>query len=152
MKMCNKCEEDKEPEEFGKRNTESGKTQKYQEWCKVCSRAYSKEWAAVKRKAKKIANEAYSNPFKKPLMDTNEVDEIYIATKTIKFSPEDYEILSDYNWNLSSNGDVVAWGKHILTDMASVILEAKPNQKIDYINGNKLDNRRENIRFTPKEK
>ena len=64
---------------------------------------------------------------------------------------EDYELFSRYKWHLTNgyairhrneNGKHVGW--HL---MHRDIMHANTEQQIDHINHNKLDNRKENLRF-----
>lgn len=66
-------------------------------------------------------------------------------------SHEDYPELSKYNWTYH-NGYVVRSTspvnkKRKYLRMHRVIMNAQPGQMIDHINGDKLDNRRSNLRF-----
>lgn len=71
---------------------------------------------------------------------------------TVKISPEDYDVLSKYKWNKNSNGYIYGWvnGKMIL--MHRYITKPIDNEKVDHINGDRTDNRRENLRNTTTQK
>lgn len=58
---------------------------------------------------------------------------------------EDYEYLNQWKWCINSNGYAIRSekGKHIL--MHKVIINDKSN--VDHINGDRLDNRRNNLRL-----
>lgn len=66
---------------------------------------------------------------------------------------EDFEQLSKYNWHCSYYGYAERAGlkkkgtKRQIIKMHRVIMDAMPGQQIDHINGDKLDNRRRNLRF-----
>jgi hypothetical protein len=67
---------------------------------------------------------------------------------------EDYEIVSKYKWCVTKHGNsfcaqtnVRIDGKRKTLRMHQLIMEAKGGQFVDHINGNGLDNRRENLRF-----
>ena len=62
-------------------------------------------------------------------------------------SPEDYELLSQYIWNQDKNGYVSGRINGKNYPIHRFIMDAKKGQKIDHINGNTLDNRRENLRL-----
>jgi hypothetical protein len=69
-------------------------------------------------------------------------------------SPEDYERVSQYRWCVTlSRGKVYAKrgavidGTHRTIRMHRFILDAPPGIEVDHINGNGLDNRRENLRL-----
>lgn len=60
----------------------------------------------------------------------------------------DYEKVSQLNWCYTAKSDELGYAKgtgDIL--MHRLIMDAKRGQEIDHINGNPLDNRRENLRF-----
>lgn len=65
-----------------------------------------------------------------------------------KISKDDYNIVKKYKWYLLKNGYVSSReknGKAIL--LHRLILPVKCNSKIDHINHDTLDNRRENLRY-----
>ncbi len=63
---------------------------------------------------------------------------------------EDYETLSEISWSLSNcgyaQGNGRQWGRRCIT-MHRALMNAKKGQEVDHLNRNKLDNRRENLRF-----
>lgn len=67
---------------------------------------------------------------------------------------EDYEYLSQFKWQVSSNGYAVRWVlKHEIHHtqtyfMHRLLLKPNRDKEIDHINGDKLDNRKENLRIT----
>ena len=68
---------------------------------------------------------------------------------------KDYELLIKYNWHVSKFGYVTHSTKDkfhttIITKMHKLIMGTKIDLLIDHINGNKLDNRRSNLRFCTK--
>lgn len=69
----------------------------------------------------------------------------------VKVSNGDRLLLDDHKWYLSPGGYVVRSyrqsGKTINLYLHQVILGKKRGMVIDHINGNKLDNRRSNLRF-----
>lgn len=68
-------------------------------------------------------------------------------------SNEDYERVARFKWTLKRNGnrcyayrrDYSNGGRHI--PLHRFILDAPPEMEVDHINGDGLDNRRENIRL-----
>jgi len=65
---------------------------------------------------------------------------------------KDYEVISKHNWYLSNGGYAISSMKAKNVRMHRFILNAPVGEIIDHINGNKLDNRRKNLRIcTPKE-
>ncbi len=65
---------------------------------------------------------------------------------------EDYELLNKYKWHFMTVGYAgrsfyINKNKSRILYMHRVILDAKTEQYVDHINGNKLDNRRSNLRI-----
>jgi hypothetical protein len=65
---------------------------------------------------------------------------------------EDYYKLSKYRWHLKSKSKNSKYAeqtskKDLESSMHRIVLKAKKGQFIDHINGNTLDNRKENLRF-----
>ena len=68
---------------------------------------------------------------------------------------KDYPLVKDWKWSLSSTGYAVRrqrfglrkLGKGKMVYLHRFILNAPRRAKIDHINGNKLDDRRKNLRF-----
>lgn len=65
----------------------------------------------------------------------------------IKISQCDFDLVSTSTWRTIKNGYVVATRNKKTTYIHRLILSAKPNQHVDHINRNKLDNTRENLRL-----
>jgi len=61
----------------------------------------------------------------------------------IKVSPEDMHILAEHPWHINSGGYVQS--RTIL--LHRLIMRAPTGSIVDHANGDKLDNRRENLRF-----
>ncbi len=67
-------------------------------------------------------------------------------------SDEDFDQLSAFSWHVSGGyavTNVPSTGTHryTLLGMHRVIARAQKGQQVDHINGNRLDNRRENLRL-----
>jgi hypothetical protein len=62
---------------------------------------------------------------------------------------EDFEWLSKNKWSDDSKGYAIrkARGKNTTEKMHRLIMNAKPNEQIDHINGMPWDNRKENLRI-----
>ncbi|MFD0710604.1 HNH endonuclease [Paenibacillus sp. GCM10027626] len=65
---------------------------------------------------------------------------------------DDYELLSKYSWNKSQYGYAYRLGDRSKGEIWKIlmhreIMQARENQFIDHINGNRLDNRKSNLRF-----
>lgn len=73
--------------------------------------------------------------------------------KEVKVSKSDFEKVSEYSWAFSaSTGYAVRKGRKNLKEPMTVhmhrfIMNAKPGEQIDHINGDKLDNRKSNLRI-----
>lgn len=66
--------------------------------------------------------------------------------KTALIDDADYEIISQYKWHYN-NGYAKTWHSGKRIRMHRLILDAQPGQQIDHISGDKLDNRRSNLRI-----
>lgn len=88
------------------------------------------------------------------MQGADELKEIKITQgKTVMLSDDDFNELSKYKWAYSaSTGYAVRKGRKSKQEprtvhMHRVILGAKSTEQVDHINGNKLDNRRSNLRI-----
>ena len=88
------------------------------------------------------------------LMGVDKLKEIQITQgKKVLVSDEDFKEVSKYKWSYSaSTGYAVRKGRKNCNEprtvhMHRVILKAKANEQVDHINGNKLDNRKSNLRI-----
>ena len=68
--------------------------------------------------------------------------------QTFHVSPEDYNKVSGLTWGLSRRGYIFNQKNRIY--LHRLILDAKPGEICDHINGDRLDNRRENLRIVTK--
>lgn len=70
---------------------------------------------------------------------------------TAKIDDEDFELVSKYSWNLSSNGyartTVCYNGFRKTLFLHRLVLNTNEQGYVDHINRNKLDNRRHNLRI-----
>lgn len=76
----------------------------------------------------------------------------YGLGKEVFVSPEDYERLADHHWFLLKSGYVVrsqylGRRKQATVYMHREVLQAQPSDVVDHKNGQRTDNRRENLRF-----
>jgi|SRR3990167_74362 len=60
---------------------------------------------------------------------------------------QDYKNLLFCSWSMSGNGDVQAWINGGMISLHRYLMGKKIGFEIDHVNGNKLDNRRKNLRF-----
>lgn len=67
--------------------------------------------------------------------------------ETILIDATDLEQVNKYTWCVSKTGYAVANINHKVTKLHRYILSPSENQIVDHINGNKLDNRRCNLRL-----
>lgn len=71
----------------------------------------------------------------------------------ILFDKDDQKLFDSYKWRISTQGYLVAYKRGSGRKHYSIIafhrevLNANKNQQIDHINGNRLDNRKENLRL-----
>jgi hypothetical protein len=63
------------------------------------------------------------------------------------FSKSDYDIVKRYTWYISKRGYVTTNVKRIATPMHKIILDNTDGFDVDHISGDKLDNRRSNLRI-----
>jgi hypothetical protein len=76
--------------------------------------------------------------------------------KFVLVDADDFEILSQYSWYCSRQGYAVRntsrkQGKRTLVRMHRQITNAHDSIEVDHINGNKLDNRKKNLRLCRRE-
>ena len=61
---------------------------------------------------------------------------------------EDYDLIKDYNWQITSHGYVSTSSKNNSNIyMHRLIMQAPKNKQVDHINREKADNRKENLRI-----
>lgn len=63
-----------------------------------------------------------------------------------KVDDEDYEWLSSWNWYQDNHGYARSWVENQHTRLHRLIMN-RPKGMVDHINGDKLDNRRNNLRI-----
>lgn len=71
--------------------------------------------------------------------------------KTVLVDDYDWELVSQHKWYPRTNNSGVSYARTSAKSgnlyMHRLIMGAKPEQQVDHINGNGLDNRRENLRL-----
>lgn len=73
---------------------------------------------------------------------------IQVGADFVRIDGADYPLVSDFHWMLSKDGYAVCSEKFMkFTSMHRLILGKRDGMMIDHIDGNKLDNRRSNLRF-----
>ena len=70
---------------------------------------------------------------------------------------EDFELVNKYTWSIGTYGYArrniyISKGKTTAISMHRLIMNAQKGQMVDHINGDKLDNRKSNLRFCNKAK
>jgi hypothetical protein len=82
------------------------------------------------------------------------VDIILTQNQVTTIDDEDYELASKYKWHaVKEPSGYYAYshfyreGKRTTIQLHRLIMKAEKGQQIDHINGNTLDNRKENLRF-----
>lgn len=74
-----------------------------------------------------------------------------VKDRDVLIDDEDIDIFNRYNWHISDSGYVV-WrgvinGKKRTIRLHRLVMHADEDQIVDHIDRNKLDNRKENLRF-----
>lgn len=75
------------------------------------------------------------------------------TTSDILFDIEDEPLVSAYKWHISDTGYAVWRGKpkdfddRVTVRMHRLVMGAKPGELVDHLNGNRLDNRKSNLRI-----
>jgi hypothetical protein len=60
---------------------------------------------------------------------------------------EDYELIAAFSWHLHGSSNCEGYYAASNVKMHRMIINAPPGTVVDHINGNKLDNRKKNLRF-----
>ena len=63
------------------------------------------------------------------------------------YSEEDYELLRQHNWKINPKGYVVSYKSKCTLLAHRLIIDCPASMQVDHINGNRADNRRENLRI-----
>lgn len=101
-------------------------------------------------------NLCYNDPMKKlrQLIKQDDITLVPIYTKGViifaKIDTKDAELVSKYQWSLSGQNGYPKAGHSKAPKngyLHRMLLQPEPYEKVDHINGNKLDNRRKNLRI-----
>jgi len=76
------------------------------------------------------------------------MEKVLTDGKVVIYSPEDHELISKYSWFHNQGYCKATVDGKKGTMMHRFLMNATNDQLIDHINGNKLDNRRENLQVT----
>jgi hypothetical protein len=75
--------------------------------------------------------------------------ELVLEKGTVIYSPADHDRISQYTWFIDKNSSYVySTSKCTNIRLHRFVLNAPDNIPVDHINGNRLDNRQENLRLT----
>lgn len=74
---------------------------------------------------------------------------IFGATAAVKIDEEDIDKVICLQWHITTGGYVESTSGIRL--LHRLIMNAKEGEEVDHINGNKLDNRKENLRLCTRE-
>jgi hypothetical protein len=73
--------------------------------------------------------------------------ELVLTDKSIViYSPKDHDLISKYKWCMHDMGYCVSTSRQKGISMHRLIMNCPKDMVVDHINGNRLDNRRENLR------
>lgn len=72
---------------------------------------------------------------------------IKLGRGTAMVSIDDYERVMNHAWHVTKNGYASAMIGGKLVTLHRFIMDARPGQMIDHVSGDRLDNRRSNLRF-----
>lgn len=78
--------------------------------------------------------------------------ELKIKDSIVLYSEEDHELVSEYKWKISSQGYCDTQIDGLPMKMHRLVMDCPDDKVVDHINGNKLDNRRENLQITTQSK
>jgi len=72
---------------------------------------------------------------------------LQVKNNNVLIDDEDYENLSKLSWRLNAYGYVTAYKNYKTVFMHREIVDCPSGMQVDHINGNKLDNRKSNLRI-----
>lgn len=94
-----------------------------------------------------LRNEAFMQP--KEFIFYDEYCECIIKDKVAILDKDDYDKLFDLGWCVNSHGYAIAWNPKLekMVYMQQIIMGSSDDLQIDHIDGNRLNNRKYNLRF-----